>query len=404
VSQERRVQVFLAAQTLSSIGSWATLTALWGVSQYHFGVGAGGVTAVAIGWSMPTVLLFPIVGIVIDRVGPGRVLFAAELGSVAVLLAMIASTTFSQLVVLAALSGVAKAFLDPAMLALPPRLVGDADLPRLNGALRMTTFVGIVVGPAIGGFAIDRLGFDAAFAVDAASFGFGLLGLALLPQERLRSHLDAHRESTLRADVAEGWRIVRARPVLRRILVATTAVSTLYGSYIVLEPLYVKHVLGRSPSTYAWLQTMYGITLVAGAVYTLRHASRLARLRVSMTAAVCSAIAAAGYLGTRHIEVAYVAIAAWGISTAFFSTPTSTLLHRNAPGEAHGRVLACERMVDSTIKLTTTLTAGALAATIGIRPAAAIFVGLSLAVSLPVALSAWRAAPSPEPAVEPVPA
>ena len=388
-----RLRVFLVTSTISNIGTWATLIALWGAAQYRFGIGAGGVTALALGWSLPMVVLAPVVGLTIDRFGPGRVLFVSQAGSIAVLVAMIATNTFVPLVLLSVVGGMAKAFTEPATYALPPRLVDDIDLPRLNSAMRMTGFLAIVIGPAVGAFAIDAFGFDGAFWADAASFGIGLAGLSFLPLDRLGGRLE-HRRSNLRADMAEGWHIVRGSFVLRRVVLATTSISVLYGSSLVLEPLSVKRVLHRSASTYGWLQSSFGIALVLTGFYVMRHANRFSRLAVCSAAAVGAGITAVIYLCSTSVVVAFVGVTTWGAATAFFSSPSATLLHRHAPGEAHGRVLAFERMIDAGIKLTGTLTAGLLAGGLGVRAAAMIFAAVSLGISVPALGLAMQARPA----------
>lgn len=143
-----------------------------------------------------------------------------------------------------------------------------------------------------------------------------------------------------------------------------------------------------------WLQSTFGLTLVIAGTLALRHAPRMARLSVCTAAAVVSGVAAVLYLSTSSVVVAFAGVALWGAATAFFSSPSATLLHRNAPGAAHGRVLAFERMIDAAIKLAGTLTAGVLAAGIGIRPAAMVFAGISLAISGSLAVSSLGARPS----------
>ena len=61
-------------------------------------------------------------------------------------------------------------------------------------------------------------------------------------------------------------------------MVAMAAVHLLYGSALLAEPLYVRDVLHRSPTTFAALQTVFGVWLVVAGIVVARLEDRLATL------------------------------------------------------------------------------------------------------------------------------
>jgi predicted MFS family arabinose efflux permease len=114
----------------------------------------------------------------------------------------------------------------------------------------------------------------------------------------------------------------------------------LWALFGVLEPLYVRDVLGASDTTFALLQTVFGVGLVGVGLVIAALGDRVATPRHVAVATVVSGATAALYLGTESLAVAVVGVFLWGVDVAFFYVPAKTLLQRYTPRRAHGRVLS----------------------------------------------------------------
>lgn len=114
----------------------------------------------------------------------------------------------------------------------------------------------------------------------------------------------------------------------------------LWALFGVLEPLYVRDVLGESDTVFALLQTVFGVGLVGAGLALAAIGDRVARPRYLAIATIVSGATAALYLGTGSLAVAYVGVFLWGIDVAFFYVPAKTLLQRYSPTSAHGRILS----------------------------------------------------------------
>ena len=139
-----------------------------------------------------------------------------------------------------------------------------------------------------------------------------------------------------------------------------------------LEPLYVRDVLGRPVQTFALLQSAFGVFLVGVGFVVAHLGDRVATRAVLAMAVTGSALGAIWYLGTTSIVMAFAGVMAWGAATAFIAGPSRTLLQRHAPSGAQGRVLAVDRTVEGIAHLVAMPIAAGLAAAIGIRGAAVI--------------------------------
>ena len=360
-----RIVTFLFAEALSSIGSWATIVAIWGYAAYRYDATAGDVALFGIAFSLPAVLMGPVAGVVVDKIGPKSTLGLAKAIGVVASLALLRADDFTTLALLSGLHGVASAFSHPALQSMPPRLVGDTSLARTNALVSLTDELAIVLGPAAAGIAIAAFGFRGAFVFDAATYA---LGLAVLPMVRLRPLADAeeHDAPHFLRDALEGWRLIARSGTLRRIVACTFAVHLLYGTALLAEPLYVRDVLERSESVFAALQTAFGIFLVAGGLLAARIGERLARFGWVALGVAGSGVTAIIYLGTPYVVVAFIGVALWGIATAVISGPSRTLLQRASPERAHGRVLAADLVAGSSAELLGVATAGVLVGLFGV--------------------------------------
>lgn len=357
-----RIRAFLVAEAISATGTWATLIAIWGYAAYEFDATAADVALFGVMLTLPGVLLGPLVGTVIDRIGPKRTLALAKALGVVASLALLLADDFRTLAFLSVIHGVVGAMVVPALQSLPPRIVADDELARTNALVSLTDEFAIVAGPVVGGVAIGWFGFRGAFVVDALTFALGLVVLPLV-QVRPIAETDPGDATvappSFRAAL-DGLRHVARTPVLRRVVLAMTSVHLLYGAALLAEPLYVRDTLQRSPATFAALQFVFGVFLVIGGLLVARAGERLATFGWVALGVAASGVASIVYLGTPSVVVAFAGVVLWGLFTALLSGPSRTLLQRNAPESLHGRVLATDTMASTTAQLVGIGSAGVL--------------------------------------------
>ena len=380
-----RIAAFLGAEALSAIGSWATIIAVWGYAAYEYDASAGDVSLFGVAFALPGVLLGPVVGTVIDRLGPKPTLAIAKVIGVAASVALLSADDFRTLALLSALHGVAMALSIPALQAMPPRLVGDEHLARTNALVSLTDELAIVLGPVAAGVAIAAFGFRGAFVFDAVTYG---LGLAVLPLVRLRALSGTASDDTppvRMRDALEGYKLIGRTRILRRVVACTFSVHLLYGMALLAEPLYVRDTLERSEEVFAALQTAFGICLVAGGIAAARLGERLASFGWVALGVGTSGLTAIVYLGTPFLAVAFLGVALWGVATALISGPSRTVLQRSSPERAHGRVLSADYVAANTAELLGLGIAGVLVSAFGV-PWSVLILGLSV-TSVAVALA-----------------
>lgn len=353
----------LAGEAVNAIGNWIALIAIWGFAAFQFDAGAGDLATLFVVLSLPGAILGPVLGVAIDRLGPRRTLILANALGFLNALALTQAESYASVIVLALPLGLIEAFASASLDSLPPRLVADEDLATANALFGGAQDFAIIAGPAIAALVNLRWGLSGAFAADAVTF---LVGLAVATRLRVGEAVETERQSAWRA-LQDGLGLVRRTAGLRWTLAVAGVTYLLWALFGVLEPLYVRDVLGESDTVFALLQTVFGVGLVGAGLALAAIGDRVARPRYLAIATVASGATAAIYLGTGSLTVAYVGVFLWGVDVAFFYVPAKTLLQRYSPTAAHGRILSLNQSFEPLAAVVMAPVAGILVGVVGVQ-------------------------------------
>lgn len=388
--------VFLfAGQSVGWVCSWAAALVLWGFAAYHFGASPAALSVTALCWSGPPVVLTAFTGGLTDRFGPRTVLIIGYTCSAATSLGMATSGSLMFLDVMALACGAARSLCSPASSTLPARVVEPDDLLAANSLLGVTASIGQVGGPLAASVLMATTGFRVAFAADAAMYLVNALVLIPLPNLPLLRQPDESREAgadttgrsayggaRLRTAMAGAAAVVRD-PRLRAIALARMGVIFTSGAFLVVEPMYARHVLHRPSSQFALFEAAIGIGAVATGlvlpVIRRRLPGTRSPVRLLAAGAISYGLAAALFTGTPWVTVAYIGAFAWGTGGTVFYAVAATTLQRRAPAGTLGRVSGVISTAESTTETVSMPVAGALVAAAGLRPGAIVLAAVAVA-------------------------
>ncbi|WP_214325053.1 MFS transporter [Nonomuraea sediminis] len=141
-------------------------------------------------------------------------------------------------------------------------MVGEADRFAVNGLLGVgSNFALLVFGPVVGGLLVASAG--AGWALFADACGALILLVSLLRCVPRTTAVRMEKESGRGRE--SGWRILRRRPVARRLLVVVFFFNFLYMPIEVALPLYVRESLHTGASGLGLLWTALGVGALLGA-------------------------------------------------------------------------------------------------------------------------------------------
>jgi MFS family permease len=390
--RDPRFAFLLVGQSAGWVCSWASAIVLWGFAAYHFGASPEAISVTALCWSGPPMVLTAFTGGLTDRFGSRAMLAVGYLCSAVTSLGMAAAGSLMSLDIMAAACGAARSLCTPASSTLPARVVEPGDLLAANSLLGVTASIGQVAGPLAASVLMAVSGFRTAFAADAAMYLANALVVLPLPnlprpdEPRETGAVSPGRSaqgvSWLRGATAGAVTVARD-PGLRRVALARMGVIFTSGAFLVIEPLYARHVLGRPPSQFALFEAAIGVgAIVTGlALPVIRRRLPVTRpaLKVMAAGAISYGLAAVLFTGTPWVPVAYIGAFAWGISGTVFYTVAATTLQRLAPARTLGQVAGMISTAESTIENVSMPLAGVLLAVAGIRAGALVLAAVAVA-------------------------
>jgi hypothetical protein len=292
---------------------------------------------------LPRVILLPLGGVVLDRLGARRVALAADLVSgtaqLAIgLLLLAGDVSVLPIAIAAGAGGAASAFSMPATLSLVSGTVDDDERQAANSLLGVAGSATSIAGPALAGVLIFTAGAGWAFVLDAATFAVSAGTLALIRVRRV----EVPRQS-LRRDLVAGWAQVRARTWYWTSLIGHATWNFAMGILMTTGPLIAITELGGRAVWLAALQAV-AVGYLAGAIIA-------GRTRVSRPILVIDV----GLMSLALPLVLFaVAAPAWSVVMAFglasgflgFGNPVwETVVQQEIPAEVLSRVSAYDWLV-----------------------------------------------------------
>ncbi len=381
--RHRNYRLFFAGQFVSLIGSWMQQLALaWLVYQLTNSALLLGIIS-GIG-ALPTALLALVGGAVADRASKRHILLTTQ--SAAMLLAfLLAGLTGAgwirpwQVAVLAVGSGTVLAFDLPARQAFVVEMVGREDLMNAI-ALNSSIFNSArIIGPAVAGVLVAKLGPAWCFAINGVSFFAVIISLLLMRFPRQET---ARRATGVVAHTVEGLRYVRGNRLVLG-LAALLAVFSVFGwSYTLLLPVFARDLLRVGPQGLGYLTTSTGVGALIGALTVASLGSYPHRQRVLFAGGllVSGAAAAFAFSPSLHLSMALLALA--GLGGVSMMSTANTLIQLSVPDEMRGRVMGLWALVFAGSTPLGNVQAGALAQYLSAPIAVVIGAGLTLVATV----------------------
>jgi MFS family permease len=215
--RDANFRLYLGGQAVSLIGTFLQVTAqswvVWQLTHSEAALGIIGMLS-----SLPILFLSAYAGAWIDRLDRRKLLIGTQVVFMllAFILAVLVQTNLVQIwhvYLLSFLLGAANALDGPAQQAFLGDLAGMGDLHKAINLNVMTFQLGRIVGPALAGLIVSRLGIASAFWLNGLSFVAVIASLALVRSHQ-EVHPDSGKVSPLRS-VVEGVKYVRATPRLQ---------------------------------------------------------------------------------------------------------------------------------------------------------------------------------------------
>jgi len=378
--RHRNFQLFFSGQLISLIGTWMqTVAQSWLVYRLT----GSGLLLGSVGFAsqIPVFLIAPIGGITADRANRQRIVIATQTCSM-VLAFVLAALTLTHKVhvthifVLAALLGVVNAFDIPGRQSFLVDMVGKEDLMNAI-ALNSSMFNGArVIGPAVAGVLVARLGEGWCFFANGVSYIAVIIGLMLMSVD---ASARASAKTPPLEHLIEGFQFVRRTAPIRALLLLLGLVSIVGMPYVVLMPIFADRILHRGGQEFASLigshdlgAVRLGILMGAAGVGALLGALTLAMRTGTKGLARWVATCCGGFglslvlfAISKSFWLSVILLMPVGYFIMLQMASSNTLIQVMVPDELRGRVMAVYSMMFMGMAPVGALLGGALSDRLG---------------------------------------
>jgi len=363
--KHRNFQLFFSGQLISLTGTWMqTVAQSWLV--YRLTGSSLLLGSVGFASQIPVFLMAPVGGMAADRFNRQRIVIATQVASMilAIVLALLTLTHMVkvwQIFVLAALLGVVNAFDIPGRQSFLVDMVGREDLMNAI-ALNSSMFNGArVVGPAIAGILVAKIGEGWCFFANGVSYIAVIVGLLLMRVDcPARSKSDSPLE-----DIIEGFSWVSHTGPIRALLLLLGVVSLVGMPYTVLMPVFADHILHGGAKALGILMGFTGIGALFGA---LTLALRTGIKGLGKLISICCAgfgVSLIAFAFSKLFWLSAFLLIPVGFFIMLQMACSNTLIQAMVPDALRGRVMAVYSMMFMGMAPFGALLGGALADRLG---------------------------------------
>ena len=266
--RHRNFRLFFGGQSISLIGTWMTRIATsWLV--YRLTKSSLMLGTVGFAGQIPTFLLAPLAGVVVDRIDRRKVLVWTQALAMVQSLALAFLTlthriTVNEVIALSAFQGLINAFDMPGRQSFMVKMVEDrADLSNAIAINSSMVNAARLIGPSLAGLLIAATNEGWCFLVDGVSY---IAVIASLLMMRLPRAGDERHAVTMVEQLREGWTYVANFVPIRTILLMFALLSLMGWPFMVLMPIFAGQVLGGGPHTLGFLMGAVGVGSLASAL------------------------------------------------------------------------------------------------------------------------------------------
>ena len=364
----KNYRLFFAGQSISLIGTWMTrIATAWLV--YRLTGSALLLGVVGFAGQIPSFLLAPLAGVLVDRWNRQRLLVITQVLAMfqSLALALLTMTGLIKMwhvIVLSVLQGLINSFDMPARQAFVVEMVEKReDLANAIALNSSMVNAARLLGPSIGGVVIAAVGEGWCFMIDAVSYIAVIASLlAMTISARV---IQPTKDANVFQQLREGWSYAAHFAPIRNVLLLLALVSLVGMPYTVLMPVFANDVLHGGPNTLGLLMAASGVGALVGALFL---AARKTVLGLGKFIPLMAGAFGAGLIAFSFTRVLWLSLALMVVTGLGFMVQmavSNTVLQTIVDEDKRGRVMSFYTMAFMGTAPFGSLLAGSVADRIG---------------------------------------
>jgi len=340
--KSRNYRLYFGGQSVSLIGTWMQKTAVsWVVYEQTHSNFMLGLTLFAS--LFPSFIFSFIGGVASDRYDRYKLLLVTQIASMvqAILMTvLIFSKHYEmwQIIALSALLGLINAFDVPARQSLVYEMVDNKeDLPNALALNSSMVNLSRLIGPGLAGLALEKLGDDICFGLNAVSF-IAVIGSLLMM--KLPKYVSKPHTKNILGELKEGFAYIKETPSIAYILLMLALISLFVLPFSTLIPVYAKDIFQGTASTFGVIDSVIGLGAFSGAIFlaSLKPGKNLRKILAINTLIFGAGLALFSHSTFYPAALIFATISGFGMMSQI--TISNTLIQTTVDPNMRGRVIS----------------------------------------------------------------
>ena len=290
---------------------------------------------------IPIFLFSLIGGVVADRVERRKILLGSQyvqMATAGILTILVATGLVHvwHILCLSFISGFAQAFGGPAYQALIPTLVDREDMPNAIALNSIQFNVAVMVGPALAGQALAKLGEKWCFGLNALSFLAPIISLSIISAR----FLPQKTTETMFVSLKQGIQFARKQTSMEALIVLAFCMTALGMPMRTYIPVFVKDIFHRGPETYGNLLSLMGLGSIIGSLTIAGLGNIKKKGYVALGALLCLGAGISGFALSKSVPASGAILVLVGASMMAVFATVNSLVQLITTNEMRGRVMS----------------------------------------------------------------
>ena len=291
----------------------------------------------------PTFSFSPLGGVISDRYNHYRVLLNTQVVSpiqaiLLMALVMFAQYTIVEIFAVRVLLGIINAFDSPARQSMVNELIDNKkDLPNAIALNSPMANLARMIGPAISGIVLEKLGAGTCFLINALSFMAVIVSLLFM---RFPKFIQQPHTQKVFWEFKDGWKYLKVTPSISFVILFIACVNLLVIPFNTLLPVFAKDVFKGEASLFGYINSAIGLGAMGGAFFlaSLKAGVNFKRVLFTNLLIFGGALVLFSHITNLPIALFFAMLAGFGMMSQ--NTIYNTIVETNASAEMRGRVLS----------------------------------------------------------------
>lgn len=373
--------VLWLSEALSLIGDRLIMVALVTLVYDRTG-SAGAVGLLMLLKAIPALLLGSLAGVFVDRWNRKWIMVIANLlqGLLVFLLPLSPGIVLIFVIYLA--MSMVNQFFVPARSATIPDLVAPEALMTANSLFAISVVAAMAIGPAIGTWVTERVGLNAAFYTDAATFLIPAVAVSFLVIPRQRRPAT---KPSLGSDLRAGLVFARSQPAVLVALATISAAFMVIGTISVAGVVITNKILHLESSKFGIMMSAMGIGMLVGAVVSGWMGRRFTHVQLGVAGVILMALGMAALPWSSTLTMASLFAAMIGLGMIIVQVNGQTLLQTIAP-DMRGRLMGFSQTLTGSVTFLTSALVGLLVERLNVTVVLSSVGIITIALAITVAI------------------